>query len=142
MSSLVTPASQYNNFAQSTTRKHRIAELSLEKMPTNVVLVLTTAPDEERAEALARTLVDERLAACVNVHGSMTSFYRWKGTVQREAERQLIIKTTRDRLPALEERLKAIHPYELPELLVLPVEEGSDAYSAWVSREVAQRPSR
>jgi periplasmic divalent cation tolerance protein len=111
-------------------------------MPINVVLVLTTAPDDERAEALARTLVDERLAACVNVHGPMTSFYRWEGTVQREAERQLVIKTTRERLPALEARLKAVHSYELPELLVLPVEDGSRAYAAWVSREVAQRPAR
>ncbi len=111
-------------------------------MPINVVLVLTTAPDDERAEALARTLVDERLAACVNVHGPMTSLYRWEGAVQREAERQLVIKTTRERLPALEARLKAIHSYELPELLVLPVEDVSRAYAAWVSREVAQRPAR
>jgi periplasmic divalent cation tolerance protein len=72
----------------------------------------------------------------------MTSLYRWEGAVQREAERQLVIKTTRERLPALEARLKAIHSYELPELLILPVEDGSRAYAAWVSREVAQRPAR
>jgi periplasmic divalent cation tolerance protein len=109
-------------------------------MLTNVVLVLTTAPDDERAEAMARTLVDERLAACVNVHGPMTSIYWWEGSVQREAERQLVIKTTRERLPVLEARLKDLHSYELPELLVVPVEEGSPEYAAWVGREAAERP--
>ena len=66
----------------------------------------------------ATTLVDERLAACVNVHGPMTSIYRWKGAVEHEAERQLVIKTTRARLPALEARLRELHPYELPEFVV------------------------
>lgn len=100
---------------------------------TNTVLVLTTVGDNEQAEELARSLVEERLAACVNVHGPMTSFYRWKGAVERDAERQLVIKTTRDRLPALETRLKALHGYELPEFLVLPVE-GSAEYLEWVKQ--------
>ncbi len=97
-----------------------------------LVLVLTTMPDDERVDALARTLVDEHLAACVNVHGPMTSVYRWKGQVEREPERQMVIKTTRDRLPELESRLHALHPYELPEFLVVPVEGGSAAYLTWV----------
>jgi len=101
---------------------------------TNAVLVLTTVGDNEQAEELARSLVEERLAACVNVHGPMTSFYRWKGAVERDAERQLVIKTTRDRLPALEIRLKALHGYELPEFLVLTVEGGSAEYLAWVKQ--------
>jgi len=105
-------------------------------MLTNVVLVLTTVPDDERAEVIARTLVVERLAACVNLHGPMTSVYRWKGAIERDAERQVIIKTTRERLAALEARLTALHPYELPELIVLSVEGGSAAYLAWVSEEV------
>jgi periplasmic divalent cation tolerance protein len=102
---------------------------------TDVVLILTTAPDDARAEALARTLVEERLAACVNIHGPMTSIYRWKGEVDREAERQLTIKTTRDRVPALEARVKALHSYELPEFVIVPIEGGSDAYLDWVRQE-------
>jgi len=98
----------------------------------NLVLVLTTAPDDERAEAWARALVEERLAACVNVHGPMTSFYRWKGVVERDAERQVVIKTTRERVPSLRERLRELHSYELPEFVVLAVEDGSDEYLKWV----------
>ena len=98
----------------------------------DIVLVLTTVSDDERADSIARALVDERLAACVNLHGPMTSFYRWKGTVERDAERQLVIKTTRERLPALEVRLKALHSYELPEFLVIAVDGGSAEYLGWV----------
>src|SRR5262245_60948472 len=101
-----------------------------------IVLVLTTVADDDRADALARTLVDERLAACVNVHGSMRSTYRWKQNVECDDERQLVIKTTRDRLPDLEQRLKALHSYELPEFLVVAVEGGSAAYLDWVAAEV------
>jgi periplasmic divalent cation tolerance protein len=98
----------------------------------NLVLILTTMPDDGRADELARSLVDEGLAACVNVHGPMVSTYRWKGQVEREAERQVVIKTTRAKLPDLEARLRALHPYEVPELVVL---EGnaSDAYGTWVN---------
>jgi len=101
---------------------------------TDVVLILTTVPDDPRADVLARTLVEERLAACVNIHGPMTSIYRWRGEVEREAERQLIIKTTRARVPALEARLKALHSYELPEFVVVSTEGGSDSYFAWVGQ--------
>src|SRR5437762_705531 len=99
----------------------------------HIVLVLTTAPDDERAAAWARTLVEERLAACVNVHGPMTSFYRWKGIVEQDTERQLVIKTTRERVPGLLVRLRELHSYELPEFLVLAVEDGSDEYLKWVA---------
>ncbi len=102
-----------------------------------IVLVLTTAPDGDCAEAWARTLVDERLAACVNVHGPMTSFYRWKGTVEREAERQVVIKTTRDRVAAVKARLLELHSYDLPEFVVVAVDEGSDAYVRWVADQTA-----
>jgi periplasmic divalent cation tolerance protein len=104
---------------------------------TDAVLILTTVPDDARAESLGRTLVEERLAACVNIHGAMTSIYRWKGEVDREAERQLIIKTTRDRVPVLEARIKALHSYELPEFVIVPIEGGSDAYLDWVRRETS-----
>ena len=105
--------------------------------PTEIVIVLTTAPDDERAEAWARALVEERLAACVNVHGPMTSFYRWKGVVERDAERQVVIKTTRERVPSLRERLRELHSYELPEFVVLAVEDGSDEYVKWVVEQTS-----
>jgi periplasmic divalent cation tolerance protein len=103
---------------------------------SDLILILTTMPDDDRANALARTLVDERLAACVNVHGPMVSTYRWHGAVEREAERQIVIKTTSDRRAALEARVRDLHPYELPEFVVLDAAAG-DAYGAWV-REAAR----
>jgi periplasmic divalent cation tolerance protein len=103
----------------------------------DVVLVLTTAPEGELGETIARTLVSERLAACVNVLPPMTSFYRWKGTVERDAERQLLIKTTRARLTDLQSRLRELHPYELPELMVLHVADGAPGYLEWVRAETS-----
>jgi periplasmic divalent cation tolerance protein len=97
----------------------------------DLILILTTMPDDNRADELAMTLVGEGLAACVNVHGPMTSTYRWKGQIEHEAERQVVIKTTRARLPAIEARLRGLHPYELPELVVI-AGEGSDVYGKWV----------
>jgi len=99
---------------------------------TDLILILTTMPDDDRAALLARTLVDEGLAACVNVHGPMTSTYRWKGAVACEAERQVVIKSTRARLGALEARVRALHPYQLPEFVVLDAQ-ASEAYAAWVN---------
>jgi periplasmic divalent cation tolerance protein len=95
-----------------------------------LILILTTMPDDARADELAAALVGEQLAACVNVHGPMMSTYRWKGTVERDAERQIVIKTTRARLPAIEARLRTLHPYELPEFVVLGAE-SSEAYRRW-----------
>lgn len=89
-------------------------------------------PDDDRARTLARSLVDEGLAACVNVHGPMTSIYRWKGVVEEEPERQLVIKTARARLPDVEARLRALHPYDVPELIVLDAQ-ASAGYGAWVA---------
>ena len=96
------------------------------------VIVLTTLGADADAAALARTLVEERLAACVNVLAPMTSTYRWKDTIEQDREQQLVIKTTPARVPALEARLRDLHPYEVPEFLVLPVSAGSDAYLRWV----------
>ena len=98
---------------------------------TELILVLTTMPDDDRAGALARTLIEERLAACVNVHAAMSSTYWWRNTVEVEPERQVVIKTTRARLSALEARLRALHPYDLPELVVIDAAAG-EAYGAWV----------
>jgi periplasmic divalent cation tolerance protein len=97
-----------------------------------MVLILTTVPVGETAELMARTLVDERLAACVNLFPPMTSVYRWRGAVEQESERQLVIKTSRERLPALRSRLLALHPYDLPEFVVVEAAAVSDAYLAWV----------
>jgi len=100
-----------------------------------IVIVLTTMPNDERADELARTLVAERLAACVNAHAAaMRSTYRWKGQVECEAERQIVIKTTKARLDALEKRLRELHPYELPEFVVLDAR-ASAAYAGWVTEE-------
>jgi periplasmic divalent cation tolerance protein len=104
---------------------------------TEMVLVLTTVAAAGDGESIARTLVEERLAACVNLHGPMTSAYRWRGAVEVEPERQLVIKTTRARMPALRARLAALHPYTLPELVVIPVIEGSQDYLDWVAAETA-----
>ena len=96
-----------------------------------LVLVLTTLGADADAPALARTLVEEQLAACVNVLPAMTSIYRWKGSVEQDREQQLLVKTTAERVKALEARLRELHPYELPEFIVL---EGaaSAAYGEWV----------
>lgn len=102
---------------------------------TDVVLILTTVPAAARADAIARSLVDERLAACVNVLSPMTSFYRWQGKIEQEEERQMVIKTTRDRVASVQTRLRDLHAYEVPEFLVLPVSDGSTGYLDWVRNE-------
>jgi periplasmic divalent cation tolerance protein len=99
----------------------------------HVVLVLTTVPEGSLGEEMASVLVAERLAACVNVYPPMTSFYRWKDAVQRDAECQLVIKTTDDRVPAVRARVTELHSYELPEFLVVDASGGSNAYLDWVS---------
>ena len=99
----------------------------------DLAIVLTTMPDDPRADELARTLVEENLAACVNVHGPMTSTYRWKGNVERDAERQVVIKTARSRVAALEARVRQLHPYDLPEFIVIDTARASDGYGTWVS---------
>lgn len=105
--------------------------------PAATIIVLTTWPADRDPAAFARQLIDERLAACVNLLPPMTSVYRWEGVIQEEAERQVVIKTTRERMPDLIARVQALHPYDLPECLVLPVETGGAAYLAWVGQSVA-----
>jgi periplasmic divalent cation tolerance protein len=101
------------------------------------VLVLTTVPESFDVETLARTLVDERLAACVNILPVMTSVYRWEGQVEDAAERQLLIKTAPDAVAALRTRLLALHPYDVPECLVFHVADGSEAYLSWLRDAVS-----
>ena len=103
---------------------------------SDVVLVLSTAPDDESTEALARALVEEKLAACVNVLAPMTSIYRWQGALERSTERQLIIKTTRSVLPALRARFVELHSYQLPEFVVIDATSGSAEYLDWIAAQV------
>jgi len=100
--------------------------------PAQQVAIVLTTFGVGQAMAVARVLVDERLAACVNVLPAMTSVYRWDGAVQQDAEEQVVIKTSTDRLAALEARLRQLHPYELPEFLVITADAGGEAYLKWV----------
>ena len=100
------------------------------------VIVLTTLGAETDAVAFARVLVDERLAACVNVLPAMTSVYRWKGAIEEDGEQQLVIKTSSDRVAALEARFHELHPYDVPEFLVISVTGGSSAYLGWLGESV------
>ena len=99
------------------------------------LLVLTNLPDRAAAERLAALLIEQRLAACVNILAPCRSVYRWKGAVQREEEHPMLIKTTAGRYAALEKVLRAGHPYELPEIIAVPIERGLPAYLDWVAAE-------
>ena len=103
---------------------------------SDYVIVLTTLPADADAAAFAAALVEARLAACVNLLPIMQSVYRWQGAVEQESERQMVIKTSRLRLNALWERIRDLHPYEVPEFLVLPVIDGSDAYLTWLGDSI------
>ena len=99
------------------------------------LLVITTLPDEASARKLADALVAGRLAACVNILAPCRSVYRWKGALESELEIPLLIKTTRDVYPALEAAILAAHPYELPEIIALPLALGLPAYLGWIRDE-------
>ncbi len=98
-------------------------------------LVLCTCPDSDSAERLARTLVAERLAACVSVAPGLRSVYRWGGAVECGEEVQLLVKTTADRSPLVFERIRALHPYELPEIIAVDIVAGLEPYLDWVVAE-------
>ena len=99
------------------------------------LLVLTNLPDRAAAERIAESLVGQKLAACVNILAPCRSVYRWKGGLQRDEEHPMLIKTTAERYAALEEALRAAHPYELPEIIAVPIERGLPAYLDWVAAE-------
>jgi periplasmic divalent cation tolerance protein len=101
----------------------------------STLLVLTNLPDRAAAERLADLMLEKRLAACVNILAPCRSVYRWKGAVQHDEEHPLLIKTTAERYPELESALRAGHPYELPEIIAVPVERGLPAYLEWVAAE-------
>jgi periplasmic divalent cation tolerance protein len=103
---------------------------------TDAIIVLVTAPTADKAAELARTLVEEKLAACGNVVPGLRSIYRWEGKVQDEPEALLILKTTAPLFQALKERVVAVHPYQCPEVLRLDVEEGHAPYLQWIRDNV------
>lgn len=103
-----------------------------------LVVALSTVPDAQTAERIARALVDERLIACANLVPNLTSVYRWEGEVRADPEVLLLMKTRRALLPALGERLTELHPYDVPELISAPIEHGLPAYCGWVRDETAR----
>ena len=102
------------------------------------LLVLTNCPDEESANAIALALVEERLAACVNILPRVQSVYRWQGAVESATEIPLFIKSTATNYPALEAAIRNRHPYPVPEIIALPVERGLPAYLDWIASETTQ----
>ena len=108
-------------------------------MAEEVLVVFTTWPDAEKACAAARVLVEEQLAACANIVPGVESIYRWEGKVETAAEVLMILKTTIGRYPQLETRIKALHSYEVPEIVSLRVTDGLPAYLRWVETACAAR---
>lgn len=107
---------------------------------TRALIVLTNLPDQATAAALAQRLVGERLAACVNIMAPCQSVYRWQGAIESAGEVPLLIKTTPDRYEALQAAILESHPYELPEILAVPVQQGFESFLDWMNDET--RPSR
>jgi periplasmic divalent cation tolerance protein len=108
---------------------------------TDKIVVLCTCASAEEAQRMARTLVEKRLAACVNLIPGIRSVYRWEDAIQEDEEVLLAIKTSRGLLDELREEIERIHSYEVPEVIALPVVDGSERYLAWMDRELAHKPS-
>ena len=106
----------------------------------SALLVLTNLPDRASAERLADNLIEKKVAACVNILAACCSVYRWKEAIQREEEHPVLIKTTAERYPALEQAIRAHHPYELPEIVAVPIERGLPAYLDWIVAETREAP--
>lgn len=108
---------------------------------TDKIVVLSTCASEDEAGQLARTLVERRLAACVNVIPHMRSYYRWEGNLENAEECLLVIKSTRERFAALRSVLETAHSYEVPEVIALPVLDGSENYLNWLDASLASEKS-
>ena len=107
------------------------------RQPSDIVLMLTTVPDVETGERLARHLLEERAIACANLVPGLTSVFRWEGAVQREAEVLMLIKTPRPEVERAAARITELHPYDVPEVVVLSAEAALDAYCRWVVNETS-----
>jgi periplasmic divalent cation tolerance protein len=99
------------------------------------ILVLTTVPEEKTGQTIATCLLEERLAACVTISAVSQSFYWWKGQISKEPEHILLIKTRTALYPKLEKKIQEIHPYEVPEIIALPIHKGSADYLNWIEKE-------
>jgi len=106
----------------------------------SALLVLTNCPDEATANALALAVLEDKLAACVNLLPSIQSVYRWRGAIESAVEIPLLIKSTAANYPALEAKIREIHPYDVPEIIALPITHGLPAYLDWLSAETRQDP--
>lgn len=102
------------------------------------LLILTNCPDEESANAIALAVVEQKLAACVNILPRVQSVYRWQGAVEAASEIPLLIKSTAERYPALEAAIRERHPYEIPEIIAVPISAGLPAYLNWLAAETVQ----
>ena len=108
---------------------------------TDKIVVLTTCDSEKQATKLARHLVEKRLAACVNILPKARSIYHWKGKLEETAEQLLIVKTRRDLFGPLQAEIEKVHSYEVPEIIALPVVDGSEAYLGWIDSELTAKDS-
>ncbi len=108
-------------------------------MDAATCVVYCACPDDECARSIARALVEERLAACVSRVPGVTSTYVWDGAVQEDSEVLLVIKTTQAALPALQARIETLHPYELPEVVAVPINGGSAGYLEWLRNQASAR---
>ena len=134
---MITRERLYNGFSIQRPRECRgnfqvHSRLWVSEMSAEYLVVLTTLPADYDVQSFGRALVEERLAACVNLLAPMESVYRWEGRIEVESERQIIVKTSRDRLAALWDRVREMHPYEVPEFIVLPIADGNEAYLRWI----------
>jgi periplasmic divalent cation tolerance protein len=105
-------------------------------MSTDALVVLSTLPDAVLAREIAGTLVDERLAACINIIPGLVSVYRWQGAIQQDDEVLMLMKTTQAGYARLEARLRGLHPYELPEIIAVPVGDGQADYLKWINDSI------
>ena len=104
---------------------------------TDAVLVLTTLPNADAASELAKTVVNEKLAACANLFPAVRSVYRWQAKLQDENEVLVLLKTRQEHFERLKARILELHPYEVPEVLAIPVEQGYQAYLDWLAKETS-----
>lgn len=107
---------------------------------SDFIQVVTTTERKQDAERIARALVEARLAACVQVLGPITSTYRWKGAVETSQEWQCVAKSRQGRFAEIDETIRGIHPYEVPEIVAVPIWAGSSGYLAWLAEEVKAKP--
>lgn len=100
------------------------------------IVIMSTCPDEPSAQTIAAALIEDKLAACVNIIAGVTSVYQWQGKIEQSHEQCLIIKTLKHNYAAVERSIQELHPYELPEVISVPISEGSEQYLSWIAQNV------